>query len=314
MVRAPEGEIYKSFWCCYCLIISLPLRDVSAPVAQGIKAWALQILVEKPPFSPGPAKPLGFPSSSARERRAGGGTDQRGNGGAIASPTTPTRFARIHLPDPLVRQKKVSPIHLRGCLQQSQDLLFQWGCIRGIPPRSWFCSFQFADTGKASEKTGGYLCKDFYQWGGPSSKLWFYQVLASLLRAVLAWGDSISKSSHHRKGSPALKSLTSNGPNLLFAFHFWLHEACSLAPSKHFAIFLKQQGTVFADTAQLRDVYMWIQLRKSPALEAGVDEWIRGRTKQQCIWSMPVKLQQAKVNVKLSNLLPVFVLGSWFAS
>lgn len=23
MVRAPEGEICKSFWCCYCLIISL---------------------------------------------------------------------------------------------------------------------------------------------------------------------------------------------------------------------------------------------------------------------------------------------------
>ena len=53
-------------------------------------------------------------ASSTRERRAEGKTDRRGSGGAITSPTTPARFARIHLPDPLVRQKKVSLIHLRG--------------------------------------------------------------------------------------------------------------------------------------------------------------------------------------------------------
>lgn len=131
-ISPSEGAICKSIWCCYCPITSLTCpcrrslllqrreskpalhRNTSLPHPSQRSRWASPrvLLVPEQLLS----------ASSSREWEPKGRTDRRGSGGTITSLITPARFARIHLPDPLVRQKKVTPTHLRSWTVASSNL------------------------------------------------------------------------------------------------------------------------------------------------------------------------------------------------
>lgn len=64
-IRAPAGETCKSFWCCYCPIISLPCPCRRFLLLQHRESKALPCRVwhKSLPSSPF-SKPPGFPSSA----------------------------------------------------------------------------------------------------------------------------------------------------------------------------------------------------------------------------------------------------------